>query len=293
VNAAQDFAYPFHFGCDGSPPKLSCSTDSGTYGSPGNPTVSRYDHFQKRFLQWFSGGEHVPSFVYLTLPNDHTNGVAPGHPTPKALIADNDLGLGQIVQLISHSPIWPHTAIFVVEDDSQDGADHVDAHRMPAFVISPYSRPGAVVSSRYDQYSAIRTMELILGLRPLSLNDALATPMYSAFTTTPDDRPYDAITPTQSLTEVNPPLDLSNARQRLAAALPYDDVDLVPQALFDQVVWYSVHGWSSTAPPPGPDASPEEQARAAVAIQAFREHLDLTGALDAITPAGDEDQDPG
>src|SRR5262249_13643633 len=125
VNAAQDFGYPFHFGCDGTPPALSCSTDSGTYGQVGSPPTSRFDHFQQKSVQWAINGT-VPSFVYLTLPNDHTNGVTPGKPSPKALIADNDLGLGQIVQLISHSPIWPHTAIFVVEDDSQDGADHVD-----------------------------------------------------------------------------------------------------------------------------------------------------------------------
>ena len=112
----------------------------------------------ERFGQWL-GSDSVPSFVYLTLPNDHTNGVTPGKPTPKALIADNDLALGQLVQLISHSPIWAHSAIFVVEDDSQDGADHVDAHRMPSFVISPYARHGAVVSTRYDQFSVVRTIE--------------------------------------------------------------------------------------------------------------------------------------
>jgi DNA-binding beta-propeller fold protein YncE len=283
VNSRQDFTYPFHFGCDGTPPSLSCSTDSGTVGAPGNPSVSRFDHFQQKFDQWtVNNTDQVPSFVYLTLPNDHTNGVTPGKPSPKALIADNDLGLGQIVQLISHSSIWPHTAIFVVEDDSQDGADHVDAHRMPAFVISPYARHGTVVSTRYDQYSVVRTIELILGLHPLSLFDGMATPMYNAFTPVPDDTPFDAIEPTQSLTEVNPPLAPDSPEARLAGQLPFDHVDLVPQELSDDILWYSVYGWHSTPPLPGPGASPEEHARAVAAIEAFREHHDITGTLDAI-----------
>ncbi len=101
----------------------------------------------------------------MILPNDHTNGTTTGDPTPQAFIADNDLALGQIVDAISHSSIWPSTAIFVVEDDSQDGADHVDSHRSPALVISPWARHGAVVHTRYDQYSVLRTVELILGLR--------------------------------------------------------------------------------------------------------------------------------
>ena len=205
----------------------------------------------------------MPPFVYLTLPNDHTNGVTPGKPTPKALIADNDLGLGQIVQLISHSSIWSTSAIFVVEDDSQDGADHVDAHRMPAFVISPYARAGAVVRTRYDQYSAIRTIELILGMPPLSLFDALATPMYDAFTTQPDLTPYDAIQPTQPLDERNPlsaptvftslvsgsaALTPAGAdAQQLALALPFSQVDLVPQALSDAVAQRVRMGFDATA----------------------------------------------
>ena len=123
----------------------------------------------------------VPTLNYMILPNDHTNGTTTGDYTPQAMIADNDLALGQIVDAISHSSIWPSTAIFVTEDDSQDGADHVDAHRSLGLVISPWARHGAVVHTRYDQYSMLRTLELITGIDPLSLNDALATPMYDAF----------------------------------------------------------------------------------------------------------------
>ncbi len=313
VNKNQDFGYPFHFGCDGTFPNFACSTDSGHPGQPGDPGTSRYDHFQQRFDQWVAGGvDRVPSFVYLTLPNDHTNGAARGKPTPKALVADNDLGLGQIVQLISHSPVWHDSAIFVLEDDSQDGADHVDAHRMPAFVISPYSQRGAVVHTRYDQYSALRTAEMMLGLRPLSLFDGLATPMYDAFTSTPDFTPYDAITPQQPLDERNPvqtaaasvsvaalpgldrgrPSTTAGVQaQALAADLPFDHVDLVPQELSDQVLWHTVYGWDSTPPSPGPGASAAEHARALLALDTWRSRGDIGAALAGAAPAVTADGD--
>jgi hypothetical protein len=299
VDAGQDFSYPVRFGCDGTYPNLQCNTDSGHYGQAGDTASSRFDHFQQKFNQWTAGGaDHVPSFVYLTLPNDHTNGVAPGKPTPKAMIADNDLGLGQLVQLISHDRnVWAHTAIFVIEDDSQDGADHVDAHRMPALVISPYAKSGAVVHTRYDQYSALRTAELILGMQPLSLFDALATPMYDAFTSKPDLTPYDAIRPEQSLADRNPvtvaaldaaPTPASRAHE-LALQLPFERVDLVPQALSDQVLWHSVFGWAASPPPPGPGMSSREQDRSTVAVDAFRQQRSIVDALEALNPpeAGD------
>src|SRR5258708_30224918 len=103
------------------------------------------------------------------------------------MVAENDYGIGQVVDLISHSPIWDSSLIMVIEDDSQDGADHVDAHRMPALVISPYAKKGAIVHTRYDMLSVIRSMELILGMKPLGLFDGLATPMYDAFQGTPDN----------------------------------------------------------------------------------------------------------
>ncbi|MCU1426762.1 MAG: hypothetical protein JWL83_762 [Actinomycetia bacterium] len=303
VTANQDFGYPFRFGCDGSYPALACSTDSGHPGQLGDPTTSRFDHFQQRFNQWVANGtDHVPSFVYLTLPNDHTNGASPGKPTPKALIADNDLALGQLVQLISHSSIWHNSAIFVIEDDSQDGADHLDAHRMPAFVISPYAKQGAVVHTRYDQYSALRTAELILGMHPLALFDSLATPMYDAFTSTPNLTAYDAIQPEQPLDERNPvpptPLTavalpgstlLTSAgvdAQKLALALPFEKLDLVPQELSDAVLWHSVYGWGSSPPAPGPGASFDERTRALIALDAYHQHRAL---IEALAPAGAPD----
>ena len=116
---------------------------------------SRFTCFQQRFQQWMLTGS-VPAFVYMVLPSDHTNGVSPGARSPRAMVAENDYGLGQIVDTISHSSIWSSSAVFVLEDDSQDGADHVDAHRMPGAVFSPYAKPGAVVRTRYDMPSFIR-----------------------------------------------------------------------------------------------------------------------------------------
>jgi hypothetical protein len=306
VNANQDFGYPFHFGCDGSYPNFSCSTDAGHPGQLGTPATSRFDYFQQKFNQWVAGGaDRVPSLVYLTLPNDHTNGAARGKPSPLAMIADNDLALGQLVQLISHSPIWHNSAIFVLEDDSQDGADHVDAHRMPAFVISPYAKKG-VVHTRYDQYSALRTTELLLGLKPLSLFDGLATPMYDAFASTPDFAPYDAIRPEHPLDERNPvqvapaapaaatstasallprlepgraTTNAGREAQALAASLPFDKLDLVPQELSDQVLWHTVYGWDSTPPRAGPGSSPAEHARTVLALDTWARRGDIAAAL--------------
>ena len=101
------------------------------------------------------------------------------------MVADSDLAIGQIIDTISHSAIWSTSAVFVVEDDSQDGADHVNAHRIPVAVVSPYAKQGAVLHDRYDLLSVVRSIELITGLHTLSLNDSLATPMYDAFTATP------------------------------------------------------------------------------------------------------------
>jgi hypothetical protein len=187
-------------------------------------------------------------------------------------VADNDLALGQLVELISNSSIWSQSAIFVVEDDSQAGIDSVDAHRIPAHVISPWAKRGAVISTRYDHYSFLRTAELIVGLRPLSINDALATPLYDAFISgnqQPDLSPYLAIQPQQSLTETNP---ANAADASLSKALPWDRTDYVPQRISDEILWHSVFGAGSQPPPVGPGASPIEQARAHGAMRLYRTH---------------------
>ncbi len=216
-------------------------------------TESRFECFKERFEQQLAG-DSVPAFSYVTLPNDHTSGTTPGARTPRAMIAENDLALGEIVDLISHSPIWRSSLILVIEDDSQDGLDHVDAHRIPALAISPYSRRAAVVHTRYDFLSFIRTLERVVGMRPLNLFDALAVPLYDAFDANPsdNDEPYQAIVPDVDLLERN---TASSPAARLSQKLPLDFTDRAPQRLLDRILWKYVHGAGSEPPPPGPNAS--------------------------------------
>ncbi|HEY3121347.1 MAG TPA: alkaline phosphatase family protein, partial [Vicinamibacteria bacterium] len=141
-------------------------------------------------LREFEKNGNLPALSIIRLGNDHTAGTRPGYPTPTAMIAENDLALGRLVEAVSHSRYWKESAIFVLEDDAQNGPDHVDAHRSVAFVLSPYARRGAVDSTLYTTSGMLRTMELILGLPPMSQYDAAASPMYGAFQTTPVLTPY-------------------------------------------------------------------------------------------------------
>jgi YVTN family beta-propeller protein len=289
VQASVDPAYPnnLFIGCLSAGNPATCTQDSGFYKGTGSLFAgqSRFNEWYPQFLAESTTGT-VPAFNYMILPNDHTDGTTTKDPTPQAMIADNDLALGQIVDAISHSAIWPSTAIFVVEDDSQDGADHVDSHRSPAFVISPWTRHGAVVHTRFDQYSMLRTVELILGLDPLALNDALATPMYDAFISgsqKPDNTPYTVRAPSYSLTATN---SASSPAANLSDELPWNRLDAVPQETADAILWASVHGATATAPPPGPNASPEERERAIVLRELLRQLPPSLRSSQAQTSAG-------
>jgi DNA-binding beta-propeller fold protein YncE len=222
-------------------------SDSSTPAGWPTNSESRFDCFRARFQAQLATGQ-VPAFNYLVMTLDHTGGGSAGDYTPRAYVANNDYGVGQVVELISHSPIWSSSAIFVVEDDSQDGADHVDAHRIPAYVISPYARQGAVVSTRYDFLSVIRSMQLITGMRSLGLADAQATPMYDAFQSTPaNDAPYTAIPPTWNVNEKNV---AGAAAARMSRGLNFNQVDRVSQRKLDRIIWKTVHG--DRAEPPRP-----------------------------------------
>jgi DNA-binding beta-propeller fold protein YncE len=217
---------------------------------------SRYDCFNRRFTQQLTTNS-VPAFSYLVLPNDHTEGTRIGRRTPRAQVASNDLGLGQIVDRISHSPVWKSSLILVVEDDSQDGADHVDAHRIPALAISPYTRRGAVVHDRYDQVSFLKTLEVIVGMKPKNLAEALAVPLYSAFGSSPANaEPYSAVTPAQSLTEKN---TASTPGAKYSKSLNLGPTDNVPQRTLDGILRRYGHGAHSQPPPPGPNASGQDE----------------------------------
>ena len=216
---------------------------------------SHIDSFRKRFASQLASGT-VPTFNYLTMTSDHTRGTQPGFPVPTAMVADSDQAIGELVDTVSHSDIWSSSAIFIVEDDSQDGADHVDAHRIPVAVVSPYARKGAVIHTRYDLVSVVRSMELIMGMKALSLNDAVASPMYDAFTDKPlNSEPVDAIPAKVDLLQRNGP---GAPWAAVSRSLPLDKVDAVPQSTLDAIIWKSVYGADATPPPPGPNAEFED-----------------------------------
>jgi hypothetical protein len=155
------------------------------------PDIYRYELWKQEFQK--SGPSNLNMFW---LSSDHTGGPA----SPAAQVADNDLALGKIVETISHSKYWPQSAIFVVEDDSQAGSDHVDGHRAPIQVISPWAQRGVVDNTYYTQVNMVRTIEQILGMHPMNQKDSAATPMYGAFTDKPDYTPYTAVDNQTSLT---------------------------------------------------------------------------------------------
>jgi YVTN family beta-propeller protein len=189
--------------------------------------------------------DQMPRLQIIRLPNDHTHGATPTFPTPSAYVGQNDLALGRIIEMVSHSKYWPQTAIFVVEDDSQNGSDHVDAHRTVALVASPYAKRGARDSTMYSTTSMLRTMELILGLKPMSQFDAAAMPMFGSFQAEPDLRPYDVAPATINLDEKN----------RLTAwganlKMNFAKEDAADESLLNEVVWKSVRGADSPMPAP-------------------------------------------
>ncbi len=247
--------YPNDAAINKSPLTGHQTWDSTPPAGAASGAESRFDCFRARFQRQLTSGS-VPALSYLVVPNDHTAGVTAGQRTPQALVADNDYGTGQIVDLISHSPIWASSLIVVVEDDSQDGADHVDAHRIPAMVISPYAKAAAMVHTRYDQLSVIRTMELVLGLQPLGFADANAAPMYDAFTAEPQNNaPYQALLPSQSRTATS---TAGSPGAAVSRTLDLTHTDAVRQRDLDRVLWQSVHGNASEPPPPGPGAVAED-----------------------------------
>jgi len=257
VAAKSDIGPPFAGCYPGSYSIGFTSTNKEIYDSslPTGAPAGSYSHidcFRQRFSAQLAAND-VPTFNYLSFTGDHTLGTIPGARTPSAMIADDDKALGELVDTISHSSIWASSAIFVVEDDSQDGADHVAAHRIPALVISPYAKTDTVVSTRYDLVSVIRTMELMTGLAPLTLNDALATPMYDAFTTTPVSiAPWTALPAQVDLVARN---TAASPAATQSASLSLGSTDSVPQVVLDAILWKSVYGEGSQPPPPGPGSA--------------------------------------
>ncbi|MBA3441780.1 MAG: beta-propeller fold lactonase family protein [Pyrinomonadaceae bacterium] len=197
--------------------------------------------------------DRLPNFSMLRFPNDHTAGLRADVPTPQFFMADNDYAVGRLVEAVSNSPYWKDTAIFIVEDDAQDGPDHVDAHRSPALVISAYNRPGALVHEFHNTVSLIRTMELLLGLPPMNALDASATPI-DIFQTQADLSPYRAVLPEVALDNlITPPTsatsDEATARwMRRTAEQNMTHADMADPRTLNEIIWFSVRGSRSPMP---------------------------------------------
>jgi DNA-binding beta-propeller fold protein YncE len=210
------------------------------------PDQKRADRFIEELGRFERAGD-MPRLIILRLPNDHTEGTRVGKPTPRAYVADNDLALGRVVEAVSKSTFWKDTAIFVVEDDAQNGPDHVDAHRTVALVISPYTKHGQVDSTMYSTSSMLRTMELILGLKPMSQFDAAARPMYHSFQAKPDPTPYQHVIPEVDLQEKN---KATAWGAKLSETFDLAKEDAADDLLLNEVIWRSVKGPDSPMPAP-------------------------------------------
>jgi YVTN family beta-propeller protein len=216
------------------------------------PDVFRAAQFIKELHQFERDGS-FPDFVIVCLPNDHTSGTRPGAPLPAAQVADNDLAFGQIVEAISHSRFWKDTCIFAIEDDPQNGWDHVSSFRTTAYVISPYTRRHTVVHNNYNQTGVLRTMELILGLPPMNQMDATAAPMAACFSEAADLTPYTAVPNKVPLDQLNPDVKAIHdpVQRKYAVAsskLPLEDADECPEDLLNRILWHAQKGSQTPYP---------------------------------------------
>jgi YVTN family beta-propeller protein len=204
----------------------------------------RFEAWKKEFDEYVGNGK-LPQLSVVRLPRDHTNGTRVGSPIPAAYVADNDLALGKLVEAVSNSVYWKDTAIFVLEDDAQNGADHVDAHRMPVLAISAYSKRNVRDHTMYSTSSMLRTIELILGLTPMTQFDAAATPMIAAFQDAPNLAPYKAVVPKQPLDAMNTILAY---KAKLSNGLNLARADAVDERVFNDIIWHAVKGENTPMP---------------------------------------------
>lgn len=217
--------------CYGEGARRAPSRNRGTW--PAGRDMDRVDGFISDLQQAEETGE-LPRFMIMSLGEDHTQGTTPGRPTPQAAVASNDIGLGKIVEACSRSKFWKEMAIFVIEDDAQNGPDHVDAHRTIGLVISPYVRRGVVDSTLYTTAGMIRTMELILGLPPLTQYDAGATPMFNSFQRRAEPFRYRLKQPRIDVNALNPP----NAPGAQASSrMNWSEYDLIPEDELNRILW--------------------------------------------------------
>ncbi len=208
--------------------------------------TTRFNQWRKEFDSLYKAGT-VPQFNSLRFINDHTEGLRLGRPTPFAHVADNDWAVGLFVEYLSHHPIWKETAIFIVEDDAQNGPDHVDAHRSTAYVAGGFVKRNFVDHTMYSTSSMLRTMELILALPPMSQYDAAAEPMWRCFSSTYNATPFLAVPANISLDEKN---IKNTASAKISATFDFSKEDRIPDLVFSEVIWKAVKGENSVMPAP-------------------------------------------
>jgi hypothetical protein len=216
------------------------------------PDQYRADFIIRELAEYERQGE-FPQLVIICLPNDHTSGTSAGCPTPAACVADNDLAFGRIVDALSHSRFWPQMAIFAIEDDPQAGWDHISGYRTTAYCISPFARRGATVSTYYNTTSMLRTIEQILGLPPMNIFDASATPMFDCFTDTADLTPFQQAANNVPLDQMNgSPQSIRDPILRAdaiaSAEMNFRQVDRAPEDALNRILWRAMKG--SHAPYP-------------------------------------------
>jgi YVTN family beta-propeller protein len=206
----------------------------------------RADRFVEEFEEMDRNGT-VPNFMFMSLGENHTQGTTPGAFTPKAQVASNDVAVGKIVQAVTKSKVWPQFAIFIIEDDAQNGPDHVDSHRTAGLVISPYVKRGAVDSEMYSTVSMLRTVELLLGLPPMTQHDAAAAPLVNSFMATPDLSGFTAVQARTDLMTRNPPQGYGAA---ISARMDFSDYDRIDEDALNRVLWHSIKGVDVPYPAP-------------------------------------------
>ena len=247
------------FACEATVPTLDPYTPRDTVGwNMSVPDQFRADYFIQDLKRCEEKGEW-PNLTFICLPQDHTSGTSPGTPTPAACVADNDLAFGRIVEAVSKSRFWKETLILAIEDDPQNGWDHVSGYRTTAFCISAYTKRGAVVSTQYNTTSILRTIEQVLGLPPMNQFDASATPMWDCFQDHPDWSPYQLVPNQIPLDQLNPPKQAikdpalrENAVR--SAKMNFKEIDRAPEGVLNRILWQAMKGsavpypvWATTS----------------------------------------------
>jgi hypothetical protein len=206
----------------------------------------RYRNWEKDFDKLVAGNS-LPQLLTVRFGNDHTEGMAAGRPSPFAHVADNDLAIGMFIEHLSKSPVWKESVVFILEDDAQNGPDHVDAHRSPAYIAGGFVKRSFVDHTMYTTSSMLRTIELILGMPPMTQYDAAAAPMWRCFNTQPDATPFTCLPANVDLNDVNPG---GTKLAALSKGLDFSKEDVVPDQVMNAITWMAVKGEHAKVPTP-------------------------------------------